>query len=94
MDVHALIASWEARREETEARFRRHFPDSDDVLAIVLRSHLLVEEFLDRLNRHCLQFPEYYDQARLSFSKKLLIARAQVLFLMKIQDISSNHSQS
>jgi len=79
MDVSALIATWDARREETEERIRRHFPDSDDMLAVVLRGHLLVEEFLDRLNRHCLHFPKYYDQARLSFRNKLLIARAQVM---------------
>jgi len=79
MNVHDLIASWDVRRKETEERFRKYFPESDDMLAIVLRGHLLLEEFLDRLNRHCFHFPKYYDQARLSFSKKLLIARAQVL---------------
>ncbi len=79
MDVNALIARWKARREETENRFRKHFPETDDMLAIVLRGHLLVEEFLDRLNRHCFHFPEYYDKAELTFYQKLMIARAQVL---------------
>jgi len=79
MDVDALIGSWKARREETEKRFREHFPELDDMLAIVLRGHLLVEEFLDRLNRHCFHYPEYYDRAGLNFHRKLMIARAQVL---------------
>lgn len=79
MDVEKLIARWHAKREEDRKKFEKHFPPSDDLLAIVLRGHLLVEDFLDRLNRHCFHFPEYYDQANLQFSKKLLIASAQVL---------------
>lgn len=79
MNIEELIASWNTRRKDYQEKFKKHFPDSDDLIVIVLRGHLLVEEFLDRLNKHCFHFPEYYDQANLQFSKKLLIARAQVL---------------
>ena len=79
MNVKSLIEDWESRREEDQKRFETHFPETDDLLAVVLRGHLLLEEFLDWLNRHCFHFPEYYDEARLPFSKKLLIVRAQVL---------------
>ena len=79
MDVEKLISEWEVKREEYQKRFQKHFPDSDDLLAIVLRGHLFTEEFLDKLNRHCFHFPDYYDQANLSYQKKLLIAQAQVL---------------
>ncbi|MHC1724412.1 MAG: hypothetical protein AB9866_00010 [Syntrophobacteraceae bacterium] len=79
MDVQEMIDRWHARRIEDSEKFNKHFPASDDLLAIVLRGHLLVEDFLERLNRHCFHFPKYYDQAYLQFSKKLLIARAQVL---------------
>ena len=79
MNVDKLIAKWDIQRKKDEDQFRRLFPESDDIIAIVLRGHLMVEEYIDRLNRHCFHYPEYYDQAKLSFSKKLLIARAQVL---------------
>lgn len=79
MNVDELIAKWDAQREKDQKKFNNLFPDTDDILAIVLRGHLMVEEYLDRLNRHCFHCPEYYDQANLQFSKKLLIARAQVL---------------
>ncbi len=101
MNVEELIARWDNQREENRERFKKYFPDSDDLLAIVLRGHLLVEEFLDRLNRHCFHFSEYYDQANLRFSKKLLIARAQVLVphlnpdaffdgIMKLNELRNN----
>ncbi len=101
MNIEELIARWDTQREEDREKFKKHFPDSDDLLAIVLRGHLLVEEFLDRLNRHCFHFSEYYDQANLRFSKKLLIARAQVLVphsnpdaffngIMKLNELRNN----
>ena len=79
MNVDKLIAEWDVQHEKDQEKFNSLFPDTDDILAIVLRGHLMVEEYLDRLNRHCFHYPEYYDQANLQFSKKLLIARAQVL---------------
>lgn len=79
MDIEELIARWDERRKEDQEKFQRYFPESDDLLAVVLRGHLLVEGYLDRLNRHCFHYPQYYDQAGLSFVKKLLIAKAQVL---------------
>lgn len=79
MNVKELIANWDVRREENAKKFIKHFPETDDILAIVLRGHLIIEGFLDQLNRHCFHFPEYYDQANFQFSKKILIARAQVL---------------
>jgi len=101
MNVEELIARWHNQREENRERFKKYFPDFDDLLAIVLRGHLLVEEFLDRLNRHCFHSPKYYDQANLQFSKKLLIARAQVLIphlkpdaffngIMKLNELRNN----
>jgi len=79
MDVNELLKNWHDRRAEDYERFKRCFPESDDLLAIVLRGHLLVEEHIDRLNRHCLNYPEYYDQAKFNFGKKLLLAKALIL---------------
>ncbi|MEO5716795.1 MAG: hypothetical protein ABIT37_25170 [Luteolibacter sp.] len=79
MDVKTLFTDWDARQEIFEKRFNEHFPKSDDLLTTVLKGHLLVEELLDTINRHCFHFPKYYDEANLPFSKKILIARAQVL---------------
>jgi len=79
MNVDELIAKWDVQLEKDQEKFESLFPDTDDILAIVLRGHLMVEEYLDRLNRHCFHYPEYYDQAGLQFSKKLLLARAHVL---------------
>ena len=79
MNINELFTRWHARSLEDEEKFKRCFPETDDLLAIVLRGHLLVEEYIDRLNRHCFHYPEYYEQANFSFIKKLLLAKAQVL---------------
>ena len=79
MNIEELLAKWDAQKVEDLDKFKRCFPESDDLLAIVLRGHLLVEEYIDRLNRHCFHYPEYYDQAKFNFIRKLLIAKAQVL---------------
>ena len=79
MDTDELIAEWKKKQHVSENKFEQYFSPNDDLLAIVLRGHLLVEGFIDDLNRHCLHFPEFYDEANLTFHKKLLIAQAQVL---------------
>jgi len=63
MNVDELIAKWNVQREKDQEKFDSLFPDTDDILAIVLRGHLMVEGYIDRLNRHCFHNPEYYDQA-------------------------------
>jgi len=79
MNVEELIAKWDIQRKKDEEQFQSLFPESDDIVAIVLRGHLMVEEYIDRLNRHCFHYSKFYDQAKLPFSKKLLIAQAQIL---------------
>jgi hypothetical protein len=86
MNIDDLIAKWGTRRIEDEDKFRRCFPESDDLVATVLRGHLLVEEYIDRLNRHCFHFPEHYDSAQLRFKQKLQIAKAQILLPHKNPD--------
>jgi len=86
MTIDKFREKMESRRKENAERFQKHFPDTDDLLAIVLRGHLLIEGFVDNLNRHCFHYPEFYDKANLSFSKKILIARAQVLVPVKDTD--------
>ncbi|MES2983122.1 MAG: hypothetical protein V4727_12485 [Verrucomicrobiota bacterium] len=79
MNIDELITKWNQKRSDWDDKFERHFSSSDDLLAIVLRGHLLIEGFIDNLNRHCFHFPEFYDEANLTFQKKLLIAQAQIL---------------
>lgn len=79
MNIDTLIASWEDKRTANAENFKKHFGKSDDLLAIVLRGHLLIEGFLDELNRHCFHSRSFYDEAHLTFHKKLLIARAQII---------------
>lgn len=79
IDVDKLIKKFKQNMESNEQRRKKFFPKSDDLLAIVLRGHLLVEERLDTLNGHYFRFPTYYEEAKLSFHKKLLIAKAQVI---------------
>ncbi len=78
MKIEELIAKWDVQKAEDYEKFKRCFPETDDLLAIVLRGHLLAEEYIDRINRHCFHYPEYYDQAKFNFYRKLLIAKAQV----------------
>jgi len=79
MDVNELIKKWHEKREVDAEKFNRCFPESDDLLAIVLRGHLFVEEYIDRLNRHYFHYVEYYDKANFNFYKKLLLAKAFLL---------------
>jgi len=86
LSIEAQIKRWEAQREEDEKRFLVHFPETDDMLAVVLRGHLLVEEYLDRLNRLSVRYPECYDRAGCRFYAKLNIARAQVIIPVPDRD--------
>jgi len=79
MAIEDLIKDWESKRDLFEEKFESHFKHAEDMVAVTLKGHLLAEEFLDNINRHCFHFPEYYDQADLTFGRKLLIAQAQVL---------------
>lgn len=79
MDIDELIAGWKEKQRVSEKNFEQYFSPNDDLLAIVLRGHLLIEGVIDDLNRHCFHFPEFYDEANLTFHKKLLMAQAQVI---------------
>jgi hypothetical protein len=57
-------------------RFMEHLPkDGDEELAL-LKCHLLVEEVLTKLIEKRLRHPRYLHKARLSFDKKVWIARS------------------
>jgi hypothetical protein len=57
-------------------RFMEHLPkDGDEELAL-LKCHLLVEEVLTKLIEKKLRHPTYLPKARLSFDKKVWIARS------------------
>src|SRR5690606_7846444 len=59
-----------------EARFDKLLPSDADELTIVLKGHLLIEEQLRAITRALVANPEYFDNARLTFSNALHLARA------------------
>ena len=84
MDVNELIIKWHEKRKENAERFKRCFPESDDLMVIVLRGHLLVEEYIDNLNKHYFHYPKYYYKANFNFYNKLLLAKS--LWLLPFPD--------
>lgn len=62
--------------EDFVTRFRRHLPRSNDLILIVLKGHLLMEEVLDGLIFEQLLNPAALDQVRLTLFERLRRARA------------------
>lgn len=59
-----------------EARFDKLVPVDADELTIVLKGHLLIEEQLRAITRSLVANLEHFDNARLTFSNALHLARA------------------
>ncbi|WP_171232297.1 hypothetical protein [Ruegeria sp. HKCCA4812] len=62
--------------EEMRDRVQAVFGAFDETVLIVLKGHLLIEEMLDSIIRTFVFHPDYLDDARLSFTQKLHIARS------------------
>jgi hypothetical protein len=76
-DVEKFVKSRMANWRELSLR---HFPESDDFITVVVKGHLLLEQYLTALIGHYCVFPERLVEARLSFLQKLRLTKA-LLFL-------------
>ena len=56
--------------------FFEHLPKSGDEEMSVLKSHLLVEELLNKLIEQGVKHPKYLKTARLSFTQKISLSRS------------------
>ncbi|MFE0501278.1 hypothetical protein ACFW0P_10910 [Lysobacter soli] len=65
-----------AIRDSRMKRVAEHLPESDDLSLIALKGHLLAEEALSDIARVYCASPELLDDDRLSFSAKLIFAKA------------------
>lgn len=69
----------EEHKAEFEAgldRFSRLIPFEADELTVILKGHLLIEEQLRAITRSLVANPQHFDNARLTFSNSLHLARA------------------
>jgi hypothetical protein len=72
-----MAAQTHADRNDFEHRFRRHFPQrSNDVALVVLKGHLLLEESVNRLLAGLLRKPQAIEDANLRFYQKLRLIQA------------------
>jgi hypothetical protein len=63
------VESWRKLADE-------HFPDTDDFTTVVLKAHLILEQYLTRLiSRYC-RVPKYLEAARLTFWQRIQLAKA------------------
>ena len=71
----------EARRESSDDLFKKHFVTAgEDLQAVVLKGHLLIERHLTGLLEHYCHDPTYLTEAKLQFSQKVSLVRAIVYF--------------
>ena len=76
-DIEKLVKSRMANWRELSLK---HFPVSDDFITVVVKGHLLLEQYLTALIGHYCVFPERLVEARLSFFQKLQLAKALPFF--------------
>lgn len=69
-------ANHKADFAENDERFFRLVPPTADELTVILKGHLLVEEQLRSITRSSVANPRYFDEAKLTFSNALYLARA------------------
>jgi hypothetical protein len=81
INVEALVKERTSHWEEIS---RKHFPESEDLSLVVLKTHLILEHHFTALIAHYCPFPQYLPDARLKFSQKLYLVQA--LVLMPIND--------
>jgi hypothetical protein len=61
---------------EIQAKFTDQLQHVDDVVQIVLKGHLVIEELMTESIEHFLFHKEFLEQGRFQFHQKLLICRA------------------
>jgi len=71
--VKERVESW---RELSD----KHFPDSNDFTDVVLKAHLILEQYLTRLISTYCRVPEYVEAARLTFWQKIQLVKALIFF--------------
>lgn len=59
-----------------EERYRKHLPETDDVVLLTLKGHLLVEEILDVLIKSSCVEPQHFNDTEVRFFVKAKLARA------------------
>jgi hypothetical protein len=69
----------EPRQRNTLQRFATFVYEADDMVEIVLKCHLLIEEALTRIIAKYVPHPEFVEQSSLTFWQKLNIARSMSL---------------
>ena len=68
--------SVDAIGQAREERYRKHLPETDDVVLLTLKGHLLVEEILDVLIKSSCAEPQHLDDIDVRFFIKAKLARA------------------
>ncbi|WP_156337321.1 hypothetical protein [Achromobacter aegrifaciens] len=69
-------AQYKAEFAQNDERFFRIVHPTADELTVILKGHLLVEEQLRSITRSSVANPRYFDEAKLTFSNALCLARA------------------
>jgi hypothetical protein len=86
-DFESRIKAIFATGEDRGARLREHLSNNDDLIGVVLRGHLVLEELLfAAVSAHC-QEPEHLKEVRLRFPQLVSLLRA----LEKISAVPSNY---
>jgi hypothetical protein len=63
----------------------KHLPETDDFITVVLKAHLILEQYLTRLiSRYC-RVPKYLEAARLTFWQRIQLAKAFVFFPVPVE---------
>jgi len=68
-----------AEQETLMKRVSETFNDFDETVLVVIKGHLLIEELLDEIIGTFVHHPDYIEDARLSFSHKIHIAKSMSL---------------
>ena len=78
-EARELLKKLLAEQPELEDPLRRvgaHLYFADDIMLVVLKGHLLIEDSLMRIIRKFVPHDEFINEARLSFYQKVQIARS------------------
>ena len=62
--------------KDTVHRFSKFLYEADDIVEIVLKSHLMIEEALTRIISKYVLYPDFIDEAGLTFWQKVNVARS------------------
>ena len=78
-DPNFDVESFVKNRLESWREFDdKHFATTDDFVTVVVKGHLILEQYLTRLISEYCKFNNYLEDARLTFRQKIYLARALI----------------